>query len=68
VVLKTGLVVENEDFKEKYLFSLCGLCGGRRVTRTFLTSDGFDDVDWDEESWCEDCDGLSKEFKNLNIE
>jgi hypothetical protein len=47
--------------------STCEVCGGLLVTRSFMVADGEDDVAWDFEDWCENCDANAyfEKFNNL---
>lgn len=44
------------------VIDVCPKCGGRRITRWFMVPDGYDDVDWDSEEICENCDNLRNDF------
>jgi hypothetical protein len=43
---------------QTWTLSTCSTCGGLLVTRSFMVADGMDDVAWDYEDWCENCDNL----------
>lgn len=46
-----------KDGNDTFEVSVCPNCGGRLIHHSFMVADGHDDVDWDFEEWCEDCNG-----------